>query len=93
MSAGNRDAVGLVRPHGVALRGEHDYTAALDELDDLVLSDPGTAASRRFDELIMLIEEYEALRGGYLLFPRAHRNAQRNRARVVFAAAAKAANR
>lgn len=74
------------------MRDERDYAAALDELDDLVLSDPGTPASRRFDELIMLIEEYEALRGGYLLLPRAHRNAQRNRARIVFAAAAKAAS-
>ena len=41
------------------------YRAALDELEDLMLSQPGTLASRRFDELTVLIEEYEARRDGY----------------------------
>jgi len=41
------------------------YAAALDELDSLVLSDPGTPAGRRFDELSALIEEYEAKQDGY----------------------------
>jgi antitoxin component HigA of HigAB toxin-antitoxin module len=36
------------------------YTAALDELEELMLSDPDTPAGRRFDELVALIEEYEA---------------------------------
>ena len=41
------------------------YAAAIDELEDLMLSQPGTLAARRFDELTVLIEEYEALRDGY----------------------------
>lgn len=36
------------------------YCAALDELEDLMLSDPDTPAGRRFDELVALIEDYEA---------------------------------
>lgn len=48
-----------------ALRDEADYVAALDELEDLMLADPGTPAGRRFDELAALIEEYEARRDGY----------------------------
>jgi antitoxin component HigA of HigAB toxin-antitoxin module len=36
------------------------YSAALDELEELMLSDPDTPAGRRFDELVALIEEYEA---------------------------------
>lgn len=42
------------------LRGNGDYAAALDELEDLMLSDQDTPAGRRFDELVALIEEYEA---------------------------------
>lgn len=41
------------------------YAAALDELEDLMLADPGTPGGRRFDELVVLIEEYEARRDGY----------------------------
>ncbi|HTQ00291.1 MAG TPA: hypothetical protein VMN56_13265 [Casimicrobiaceae bacterium] len=41
------------------------YTAALDELEELMLAEPGTPAGRRFDELTMLIEEYEARKDGY----------------------------
>lgn len=41
------------------------YAAALDELEDLMLAEPGTAGGRRFDELVVLIEEYEARRDGY----------------------------
>jgi antitoxin component HigA of HigAB toxin-antitoxin module len=48
-----------------ALAGDADYSKALDELEDLMLADPGTPAGRRFDELVVLIEEYEARRDGY----------------------------
>jgi antitoxin component HigA of HigAB toxin-antitoxin module len=47
-----------------AIRDEHDYAAALDELDGLVLSEPGTPPGRRFDELVQLIDEYAARRSG-----------------------------
>jgi len=47
------------------LRDQAAYIAALDELDDLMLADPGTPGGRRFDELVKLIEEYEARRDGY----------------------------
>ena len=47
------------------LRDDAAYLAALDELEDLMLADPGTPGGRRFDELVVLIEEYEALRDGY----------------------------
>ena len=49
------------------LDGETAYVAALDELEDLMLADPGTPGGRRFDELVILIEEYEAQRDGYVL--------------------------
>ena len=39
---------------------EADYLAALDELEDLMGLDPDTPAGRRVDELVELIEEYEA---------------------------------
>ena len=42
------------------LSGDRDYAAALDELEELMLADPDTPAGRRFDELVYLIEEYEA---------------------------------
>jgi antitoxin component HigA of HigAB toxin-antitoxin module len=42
------------------LADDRDYVAALDELEDLMLSDPDTPAGRRFDELVLLIEDYEA---------------------------------
>ena len=48
-----------------ALADESEYATALDELEDLMLADPGTPAGRRFDELVVLIEEYEARRDGY----------------------------
>ena len=41
---------------------EAAYLAALDELDELMATDPDTPAGRRFDELLELIEEYEARR-------------------------------
>jgi hypothetical protein len=44
---------------------DSQYCAALDELEDLMLADPGTPAGRRFDELARLIEEYEVRRDGY----------------------------
>ena len=37
-----------------------EYQAALGELDELMLADPDTPAGRRFDELVALIEDYEA---------------------------------
>ena len=49
------------------LDGETAYVAALDELEDLMLADPGTPGGQRFDELVILIEEYEAQRNGYVL--------------------------
>jgi HTH-type transcriptional regulator/antitoxin HigA len=42
------------------LAADTDYLAALDELEDLMLADPDTPAGRRFDELVALIEDYEA---------------------------------
>ena len=48
-----------------ALADEREYAKALDELEDLMLADPGTPGGRRFDELVVLIEEYEARRDGY----------------------------
>ena len=47
------------------LADEAAYIAAVDELEDLMLADPGTPGGRRFDELVVLIEEYEARRDGY----------------------------
>ncbi len=47
------------------LTSEASYVAALDELEELMLADPGTPGGRRFDELVVLIEEYEAERDGY----------------------------
>ena len=47
------------------IRDDSQYCAALDELEDLMLADPGTPAGRRFDELVRLIEEYEVRRDGY----------------------------
>jgi hypothetical protein len=44
---------------------EAQYAKALAELEELMLADPGTPAGRRFDELVVLIEEYEARRDGY----------------------------
>jgi len=38
---------------------EAAYLAALDELEELMATDPDTPAGRRFDELVELIEEYE----------------------------------
>ena len=49
-----------------AIRDEHDYAVALDELDGLVLSEPGTPPGRRFDELVQLIDEYACRRSGYV---------------------------
>ncbi|MCC7327987.1 MAG: hypothetical protein IT521_14425 [Burkholderiales bacterium] len=46
------------------LADEAAYAAALDELDDLMMADPGTPSGHRFDELVVLIEDYEARRDG-----------------------------
>jgi antitoxin component HigA of HigAB toxin-antitoxin module len=42
---------------------ESAYLAALDELEDLMATDPDTPAGRRFDALLALIEDYEARHG------------------------------
>jgi antitoxin component HigA of HigAB toxin-antitoxin module len=42
------------------LDSEAAYQAALDELEELMVTDPDTPAGRRFDELVELIDEYEA---------------------------------
>jgi hypothetical protein len=47
------------------LQDEAAYVAALDELEDVMLADPGSPADHRFDELLILIEDYEARRDGY----------------------------
>jgi hypothetical protein len=57
-----------VMPHLLdppAIADEAQYAKALAELEELMLADPGTPAGRRFDELVVLIEEYEARRDGY----------------------------
>jgi HTH-type transcriptional regulator/antitoxin HigA len=41
------------------LSTDEDYCAALDELEDLMTADPDTPQGRRFDELAVLIDEYE----------------------------------
>jgi HTH-type transcriptional regulator / antitoxin HigA len=46
-----------------SLRDDVEYDAALRELEDLLLADPDTPAGRRFDELVALIEEFDARRG------------------------------
>ena len=43
----------------ILLRDYADYEAALNELEELFLSDPDTPAGRRFDELIALVEEFD----------------------------------
>lgn len=42
------------------LQSEAAYLAALDELDSLLSTDPDTPAGFRFDELVDLIEAWEA---------------------------------
>ena len=42
------------------LQSRTAYYAALDELDALMAADPDSPANHRFDELIALIDEYEA---------------------------------
>lgn len=42
------------------LRSAAEYDAALAELESLLLCDPDTPAGQRFDELVALIEEFEA---------------------------------
>ncbi len=55
-----------------SIQDQREYIAALDQLEALILCDPDTAAGRRFDALVQMIEDYEARRGGYLLFRRLH---------------------
>jgi HTH-type transcriptional regulator/antitoxin HigA len=54
---------GFAMPHLLdppRLGSEAAYRAALDELEELMATDPDTPAGRRFDELVALIEDYEA---------------------------------
>ena len=67
----------------LAVRDECDYAAALDELDGLVLAEPGTPPGRRFDELVRLIDEYTARRSGYPLPPSGRRQDGPPRGNVV----------
>ena len=46
-----------------------EYQAALNELDELMLSDPDTPAGRRFGELVALIDAYELSREPTLIRP------------------------
>jgi hypothetical protein len=61
----------------VAISNEREYSAALDEFDSLILSEPGTPPGRRFVELVRLIDEYTARRGGYALPARDRRQDER----------------
>jgi antitoxin component HigA of HigAB toxin-antitoxin module len=49
----------------LALADDAAYVAALDELESLMLTEPGTAGAARLDALTVLIEEYETRRDGY----------------------------
>ncbi len=53
----------LITPTEIA--DDAGYAAALDELEDLMLAEPGSPGARRFEELATMIEEYEARRDGY----------------------------
>jgi antitoxin component HigA of HigAB toxin-antitoxin module len=59
-----------------SLRDDRDYARALDELEELFLSEAGTPEGRRFDELVRLIEDYEARERFALLGARAQGDAQ-----------------
>ncbi len=51
------------------IRNPQEYDLAVAEFDALVLAEPGTPAGRRFNEIVRLIDEYEARRSGYTLHP------------------------
>lgn len=59
-----------------SLANDREYANALDELEDLFLSEAGTPEARRFDELVHLIEQYEARQHLYLLGSRTRRDAR-----------------
>ncbi len=48
------------------LHDDGEYALAIHELEELLLADPDTPAGRRFDELVALIEEFDARRDGYV---------------------------
>lgn len=48
------------------LHDDGEYAAAIHELEELLLADPDTPAGQRFDELVALIEEFDARRDGYV---------------------------
>jgi antitoxin component HigA of HigAB toxin-antitoxin module len=60
----------------VPLANDRDYAMALDELEDLFLSEAGTPEATRFDELVRLIEQYEADQHVYLLGERRRRDSR-----------------
>jgi HTH-type transcriptional regulator/antitoxin HigA len=49
------------------LHDDGEYALAIHELEELLLADPDTPAGQRFDELVALIEEFDARRDGYVL--------------------------
>ncbi len=50
----------------MTLHDDGEYALAIHELEELLLADPDTPAGRRFDELVALIEEFDARRDGYV---------------------------
>jgi antitoxin component HigA of HigAB toxin-antitoxin module len=58
-----------------ALANDREYADALDELEDLFLAEADTPQAHRFDELVHLIEQYEARQHLYLLGTRKRRDA------------------
>ena len=58
------------------LANDREYAMALDELEDLFLSEAGTPEAQRFDELVHLIEQYEARQHLYLLGERRRRDSR-----------------
>jgi hypothetical protein len=51
------------------LRNDADYAAALAEFDAVCLADPGTPESRRFAEIVDLIDVYTLTRGDHRPWP------------------------
>jgi len=45
------------------LRDHAEYHAALRELEELFLCDPGSPAGYRFDQLVAMVDEYDCRRG------------------------------
>lgn len=69
-------AVYPVPARAAPIANDREYALALDELEDLFLSEAGTPEARRFDELVELIEQYEADQHVYLLGARRRRDSR-----------------